>query len=158
MLFFGTPRILDPRLASSFIFSRHLPRIAIRRRSHYSAISTETAEKFRKILIKSSDENLDQSFDLLMAILKKPSLGEHVREIVYHKTPRAGVEYRMGEFQRHLSDEETQLVQTAVRNAGFIDQKADRVFNMLMQKTVSSDKGGTWCSGYGYVWFAFAGS
>lgn len=92
-----------------------------------------------------------------MAILKKPSLGEHVREIVYHKTPRADEEYKMGEFQRHLSDEEMQLVQTAVRNAGFIDRKADRVVNMLMQKSVSSDGGGTWCTGYGYVGFAFAG-
>lgn len=78
-----------------------------------------------------------------MAILKKPSLGQHVREIVYHKTPGADVKYKMGKFQRHLSDEEMQIVQTAVRNAGFIGQKADPVINMLIQKSVSSDKGRT---------------
>jgi hypothetical protein len=157
MLFLTTHQIFTSRLASLFFFNRRVPNIAIRCRGHYSTSSTETAENYRRILIKANDENLDRSFNLLMAILKKPSLGQHVREIVYHKTPRADVEYRMGIFERHLSDEEMQLVQTSVRNAGFIGEKADRVVNMLMQKSVSHDKGNTWCPGSGYVGFAFAG-
>lgn len=84
--------------------------------------------------------------------LKKPSLGQNVREIVYHKTPCADEEYRMGDYQRHLCDEDMQLVQAAVRNAGFVGQKADRVVNMLMQKTTSTEKGGTRDS-VGYVGF-----
>ncbi|KAJ5368102.1 uncharacterized protein N7496_007862 [Penicillium cataractarum] len=60
----------------------------------------------------------------------------NVREIVYHKTPRANEEYRMGGYQRHLCDEDMQLVQTALRNTRFVGQKTDSVVNMLINDKI----------------------
>ena len=96
-------------------------------------------ERYRRIRITADHESIENAFELLMDILKRPSLGEFVERIEYIKTPRYGIQYTGKEYERDLSEEDMHLLRTAVQKAGFTGTREERLINMLMHKTPKND-------------------
>lgn len=70
-----------------------------------------------------------------MDILKRPRLGQFVERIEFIRTPDDSSDYPAKDYERELNPEDMGLLRTAVRDAGFVGAKEERVVNMLMQKT-----------------------
>lgn len=105
-------------------------------------------EKYRRVRIAADEQSIENAFQFLMDILKRPCLGEFVEHIDYIKTPIYGIDYTEKEYERDLNEEDMRLLRTAVRNAGFTGAREERVVNMLMQKAPNKDDGVSEYYGY----------
>ncbi|KAJ5375685.1 hypothetical protein N7517_007691 [Penicillium concentricum] len=92
-----------------------------------------TRKKYHRISVSSGEEDIDRPFALLMDILKRPNLGNYVRHVECCTATCMRMDYKEVESQRDLSNEEMNLVRSAVRKGGFTAQE-DRVVNMLTQR------------------------
>lgn len=92
-------------------------------------------KKYQHIRITSEHESIDHAFRFLMDILKRPRLGQFVERIEFIRTPDLSDDYPAKDYERELNPEDMGLLRTAVRDAGFVGPKEERVVNMLMQKT-----------------------
>jgi hypothetical protein len=99
-------------------------------------------EAYRRIFINDDQHHFEQTFQLLMNIVKRPCLGHFVQRIEY-VYPTEGGDYPGLPHQRDLSADDMRLLRRAVENAGFKDGKEDRIISMLMQKTLAQDLGYT---------------
>lgn len=84
---------------------------------------------------------MDCAFNLLMDILRRPTLGRYVRHIGYWERVLEHKDYAEKECQRELSEDEMRFLRAATRRAGFVDSEEERVVNMLMQKSSLAELG-----------------
>ncbi|KAL4901252.1 hypothetical protein BDW74DRAFT_160557 [Aspergillus multicolor] len=96
----------------------------------------QTRRHYHKIRIAPNTRSLDTAFNLLLDILRRPSLGRYVRHIEVHAGLPIYVEYTHRESQRIIGRQDRELLQSAVRKAGFAAEEY-RILNMLMQRMVS---------------------
>jgi hypothetical protein len=90
-------------------------------------------KNYRRIKVSSGQESIARAFDFLMDILKRPKRALYVQHIECHKATTWHMDYKEVQPMRDLSNEEMNLIQTAVGKGGFIGLEADRVVKMLMQ-------------------------
>ncbi|KAJ5096992.1 hypothetical protein N7456_007713 [Penicillium angulare] len=109
----------------------------------------KTRERFDRIRIHPHDTSINMNFDLLMEILKRPRLGNYVREIQQYWRPIHNVAYveRQGQRGLKLSTNEMNLICAAVQRAGFSGPQESAVINMLMQDSTDGARGiANYCS------------
>lgn len=100
---------------------------------------------FRKVRLRSAAE-VKRGLEILLSILKEPSLGEQLRELELDLTPLSlyrpyGRPYEIQSKRVLLPTEDLQRLQAAVRNAGFEGQEEhQRVLNMLLQDVNESQE------------------
>ncbi|KAL4879756.1 hypothetical protein BJY04DRAFT_219843 [Aspergillus karnatakaensis] len=90
--------------------------------------------RYRRVRI-TSNKHIDNAFNLLLTILRKPRLGIWVRHIRVQRQPGVHGRYQPGPWQRALGANDLSLLQSATRNAGFTGQAEVTVMNMLMEDT-----------------------
>jgi hypothetical protein len=91
--------------------------------------------KYRRIRIKEK-RDFDKAFNLLLAILRRPQLGDYVRHIEFDRPPCSYADYEIkNKDLKELSDEDHTKLRTAVKNAGFTGEYAEKVINMVLQPT-----------------------
>ncbi|KAL2823567.1 hypothetical protein BDW59DRAFT_180599 [Aspergillus cavernicola] len=90
-------------------------------------------KKYHQVRVRCDSYHLQVAFDILMDIVRRPSLGHYVRRIECRAKLPIHAGYVKLAPQRQLSDEDIQLLRVATRNAGFVDSQEDLVLNMLMQ-------------------------
>ncbi|KAJ5291818.1 hypothetical protein N7478_001069 [Penicillium angulare] len=118
-------------------------------RTLHSLCDMKTRERFDRIRIHPHDISIDKNFDLLMEILKKPRLGNYVREVQQYWRPNHNVAYveRQGQRGLRLSTDEMNIICAAVQKAGFSNSQESDVINMLMQ---DSTEGACGIANYSY--------
>ncbi|RAH51422.1 uncharacterized protein BO95DRAFT_350015 [Aspergillus brunneoviolaceus CBS 621.78] len=127
--------------------------LALTCRTFHRLCDLPTRKKFRRVRVQPG-KNLDRAFDLLLAILRRPSLGRYVRHIEYQGAVEAHVPYeeQLGEREAELQQETGMmgLLWAAVRRAIGVDESnadehraklAAQVMNMLMQSSEQRAKG-----------------
>ncbi|KAJ5215873.1 uncharacterized protein N7498_002280 [Penicillium cinerascens] len=102
-------------------------------RSIHRLCDMKTRERCYQIRVEPKDYSINKTFDLVMEILKKPQLGNYVREIVQTREPSMEHHYVQTAEQRELSAGDRGLLRAAVQKAGFAGSQESAVFNMLMQ-------------------------
>ncbi|PYI22288.1 hypothetical protein BO99DRAFT_479813 [Aspergillus violaceofuscus CBS 115571] len=131
--------------------------LALTCRTLYRLCDLPTRKRFRRVRVQPG-KNLDRAFDLLLAIIRRPSLGRYVRHLEYQGVVEAHVPYEEnpGDREAELRDEAGMmgLLQAAVRRAIGVDENsadadaddektklAAQVLNMLMQSSEQRNKG-----------------
>ncbi|KAJ5099547.1 hypothetical protein N7532_006548 [Penicillium argentinense] len=129
---------LPPEIQSlviSFVpANRDIAALSHQCRQLYSLCDLELRQRFHRIKVTAKDEDIETVFNLLIEILKKPRLGTFVNHIECPVLTTITHEWT-GTPQRHLAEEEMNLVQSMVREAGFEGLEKERVVSMLLQKT-----------------------
>ncbi|KAJ5475025.1 hypothetical protein N7539_008091 [Penicillium diatomitis] len=82
---------------------------------------------------------MDQGFDLLMEILKRPRLGQYVQEIQQLGQPGIEVLQMSVSDQRRLGPEEMSLLSCAVQRAGFTGREARDITGLLLHRSKDID-------------------
>jgi hypothetical protein len=101
-------------------------------------------KKFHLIHVYPADKGIEQAFGLLMSILKRPSLGQYVREIRYYGRPTDACDWENVNKEQHprdLSESDMDLLKSYVRRAGFTGSNEKSVLNMLVQKKTGDRRG-----------------
>lgn len=78
-----------PRIISYLDSSHDVAAFSLSCRALHSMCNMPMRKKFHLIRVYPDDEGIDQAFGLLMGILKRPSLGQYVREIRHSVRPNA---------------------------------------------------------------------
>ncbi|OKL58672.1 hypothetical protein UA08_06034 [Talaromyces atroroseus] len=116
-----------------FLYShRDVAALSVQCRSLHVLCNMPLRKRYRRIRITSSRKSFNRAFNMLLDILTKPGLGEHVRHIEYTKECCAN-EPNPEQPRRELSGEEMQLLRAATRRAGFVDAEGLRVIDLLLQ-------------------------
>ncbi|KAF9887234.1 hypothetical protein FE257_010362 [Aspergillus nanangensis] len=102
-------------------------------RAMYSICDMKARRRFHKISVYPNDTSINETFDMLMEVLRRPSLGKYVRELQQGWRPSRETSYVEMETQRDLPASDMDLLQTAVQKAGFVGSEGCTVLNMLMQ-------------------------
>ncbi|XHF98445.1 hypothetical protein AWENTII_001995 [Aspergillus wentii] len=144
MAFSSLPAEVHQRIIHFMLSNRDVANLSVQCRSLHSLCDMATRKKYDQISITGSDDSIEHAFNLLMDIIKRPSLGQFMRHIEHSKPLPAHAEYVGRAIQRELPEEDMQLLENAVHKAGFTGHSQDRVMNMLLQKTAGS-------SGYRYL-------
>lgn len=101
--------------------------------------------RFHLVRICPDNKSIETTFQLLMEILKQPSLGQHVQEIRYYGRPDGSGDWTMMSnqklFPRDLSDSDLDLLRDHVEKAGFSGSAAESVLEMLVQQKTGDDLG-----------------
>lgn len=91
--------------------------------------------KYRSIRVKE-DSDFDKAFAFLLSILRRPQLGDYVHHIEFDRPPSGYADYDIeSESLRDLTDEDHVRLRKAVKDAGFTGQYADKVVNMVLQRS-----------------------
>ncbi|OQE34808.1 hypothetical protein PENCOP_c015G01691 [Penicillium coprophilum] len=133
MSFLNLPLEVHQRIISCLLSNRDVAALSAQCRTLNSMCNMATRKKYHRIIVSSCEEDIDNSFALLMDILKEPSLGNHVRHVECRNPASVYMDYTEAKSQRDLSNEELDFVRNAVRKGGFTAQE-DRLVNMLMQR------------------------
>lgn len=89
--------------------------------------------KYRQIRLKSNSD-LEKAFSLLIAILRRPQLGDLVRHLELDRPPTSYHEYEIrNKDLRNLESEDLERLRTAVENAGFTGEYGVKILNMVLQ-------------------------
>ncbi|KAJ5701387.1 hypothetical protein N7488_008935 [Penicillium malachiteum] len=130
---------LSPEIYARVIFYvpsiRDLAALSQTCRALNSLCDMKMRERFYRIRVYPNDTSINETFGLLMEILKRRSLGHYVCEIEQYWRPASEISYEKKEEQRDLSTEEMDLIRAAVQRAGFIGPHESAMINMLMQDT-----------------------
>jgi hypothetical protein len=132
-LFTDLPLEIQQRVLFFLHSHRDFAALSVQCRSLHFLCDMPRRRKYRRIYITNSRQSFNRRFSMLMDILKRPSLGEHVRHIEYNVdcctwTPNPQ------QPRRELSGEELQLLRAAVRKAGFVgDEERLRVLDLLLE-------------------------
>ncbi|PYH91300.1 hypothetical protein BO71DRAFT_385849 [Aspergillus ellipticus CBS 707.79] len=127
------PYDIQRHILSFILSNRDVAAMSRQSRDLHSLCDMKTREKYHQARI--SHNNLDHAFDMLMDILRRPSLGQYVRHIDCRASPTAYKEYVESGCERQLNDEDKQLLQSAARRAGLTASKEGQIMNMLLRKT-----------------------
>ncbi|KAJ5123642.1 hypothetical protein N7448_009739 [Penicillium atrosanguineum] len=106
MSFLELPLEIQQRILSNLLSNSDVAALSIQCRALHSISDMATRKKYHHISVCRSEDGIDAPFGLLMET----------------------------KSQRGLSDEDTKLVQAAVRKAGFTGPDEHQVVNMLMQR------------------------
>jgi hypothetical protein len=134
MLFLSLPYEIHQRIISYLLSNRDVAALSIQCRTRHTICDMATRQKYHRIIVSSEEERIDNAFDLLMNILKCPTLGQYVRQVECWEATSRDSDYKEIKYQRDLSDEEMGLLRKAVRKGGFTGPKEEPVVNMLMQR------------------------
>lgn len=134
-----SPEIID-RILSYLESIRDAAALSLSCHTLHPMCDIATRRKFHRICVYPNDQSIERAFSLLVDILKRPRLGQYVRQIEYYWRPNCEVDYAEEENKRYLrdlSESELHLLRTAVQRAGFTGPKESRATNMLMQETAN---------------------
>ncbi|KAI9039220.1 uncharacterized protein KD926_009854 [Aspergillus affinis] len=125
------------RILSYLLSHRDIAALSIQCRFLHAVCDMDTRRRYRRIRITPDKKSLNRAFDRLFKILKRPSLGRHVRRIEYinctsYETERI---YPPG-YERDPTPEETRLLLTACHAAGFGRSDDDNLMAMLLPPPV----------------------
>lgn len=137
----------------SYVYSpRDVAALALSCRAVHTLCNLELQrkKKFHLICIRPDDAAIEEVFQLLMEILKQPSLGRHVHEVRYYGRAHASGDWRRyghGQlYPRDLEESEMELIRTHIQRAGFSSSWENIILEMLIQK-----KTGDWEGEHPYV-------
>jgi hypothetical protein len=137
MSFLNLPLEIHKQIISYLISNRDVAALSIQCCALHSICDMATRKKYHRISVSSGEQSIDRAFDFLMEILKRPTLGLYVRHVECHEPLSWYTDYEETKPMRDLSSDEITLIRGAVRKAGFVGLKEDRVVNMLMQRLES---------------------
>lgn len=121
-----------PQIISLLDSHRDVAALSFPSRNLYALCDMPTRKKYRRIRLKPSVKSFDRVFNILMDILKRPPLGRYVRHIEL-LTMFLGFSGRLRLRKVHEND--IQLLQTAMRRAGFTDPVVmDWMMDLLLQR------------------------
>ncbi|KAF7116125.1 hypothetical protein CNMCM5793_004145 [Aspergillus hiratsukae] len=104
----------------------------------HSLCDMPNRKKYRRVRITPKIADLDRGFEMLLDILRKPSLGRYVRHIEYKQTVSRHQEYVVEPPKGKLNEEDMWLLRSATQRAGFTGALEERVLNMLMRESLES--------------------
>ncbi|KAJ5545297.1 hypothetical protein N7535_006320 [Penicillium sp. DV-2018c] len=134
MPFLSLPREIHQQIISYLPSNHDVAALSIQCRTLHTMCDMAARHKYHRIIVSSDEEKLDRAFDLLMDILKCPTLGQYVRCIECWEGTSTNPVYKEIKYQRDLSTEEMDLVRKAVRKGGFTGPREEPIVNMLMQR------------------------
>lgn len=143
MSFLELPLEVKQRIISYLPSHSDVAALSVQCRALHSISDMATRKKYHHISVSPSEDGTEVPFGLLMDILKRPTLGHYVRHVECCTPTARYKDYEETKPQRGLSDEDMNLVQAAVRKAGFTGPSEHQVVNMLMQRWNGS------CGGFG---------
>ncbi|KAJ5364792.1 uncharacterized protein N7496_010505 [Penicillium cataractarum] len=135
MAFLSMPPEIITRIVFYVPSIRDLAALSQSCRALHSLCDMKTRERFYRIRVYPNDTSINETFGLLMEILRQRSLGHYVREIEQYWRPSSEISYVGKEEQRDLSAGEMNLIRAAVQRAGFVGPQESAMINMLMQNT-----------------------
>ncbi|RDW67503.1 F-box protein [Aspergillus mulundensis] len=130
------PLDIQQHIISYLLSNRDVAALSLQSRTFHQLCDMQTRRKYHKIRIAPNTGSLDRAFNLLLDILRRPSLGRYVRQIKVHARLPMHVEYMQRQSQRDIGSQDEQLLRSAVERAGFTAEE-DRIVNMLMQRMTS---------------------
>lgn len=86
-----------------------------------------------------SEQDCDEAFELLIAILRQPELGLYIKHIDILRDTQFHGWYKPTAYQRYVSEEDGLLLRLAVRNAGWYGADEELILNMLLQRQFDLD-------------------
>ncbi|KAL3472053.1 hypothetical protein BJX99DRAFT_12492 [Aspergillus californicus] len=104
-------------------------------RALHSLCDMNQRRKYGQVRVSSDTGHLDASFDVLMDILRRPSVGYYVSHLEYRAKVPLGVDYCEKEHQRQITASDMQLLCRATGRAGFTGAQEKQVINMLLRRT-----------------------
>lgn len=134
MSFLSLPLELHERIISCLLSNRDVAALSLQCRALHAMCDMRTRQRYHRISISSSEENVDNAFEFLMDILRRPNLGQYVRHIECGKPTTRHMDYKEVEYERVLSSDDMSLVRKAVNQGGFKGPKENRIVNMLMRR------------------------
>ncbi|KAJ5160818.1 uncharacterized protein N7482_007822 [Penicillium canariense] len=135
MAFLSVPPEIHARIIFYLPSIRDLAALSQSCHALHSLCDMKTRERFHRIRVYTKDTSINETFGLLMEILKNRRLGYYVREIEQYWRPTGKISYVKREEQRDLKKDEMDLLRAAVQRAGFVGPQESAVINMLMQNT-----------------------
>lgn len=124
-------------ITSLIIPHRDLVSFARANRTTYSLSKDKLRlrRKYRRIRFRPrTDTDLDNAFSILMAILRRPQIGEYVRHIEVDRPPTTMLDYEIRNVDlKKLDDDDFKRLREAVQDAGFTGQYGEKVINMILQ-------------------------
>lgn len=132
-LFTDLPLEIQQRVLFFLHSHRDFAALSVQCRSLHFLCDMPRRRKYRRIYITNSRQSFNRGFSMLMDILKRPSLGEHVRHIEYNVDCCTWTVPNPQQPRRELSGQELQLLRAAVRRAGFVGDEGLRVLDLLLE-------------------------
>lgn len=86
-----------------------------------------------------SEQDCDEAFELLMAILRQPELGLFIRHMDILRDTQFHGHYKSTAYQRFITEEDGLLLRLAIRNAGWYGVEEEMIYNMLLQRNFDLD-------------------
>lgn len=86
-----------------------------------------------------SEQDCDEAFELLLAILRQPELGLYIRHLNILRDTQFHGYYKPTPYQRYVNEEDAMLLRLAVRNAGWYGAEEELILNMLLQRQFDLD-------------------
>ncbi|KAJ6022107.1 hypothetical protein N7540_007611 [Penicillium herquei] len=96
-----------------------------------------TRKRFHSIRIWPTNKGINQAFELVMSMLKRPFLGQYVRDLRYYGRPRYSGIWKggkRGSYPRDLSQKDLSLLKRVIQLAGFSGSAEETVLDMAIQK------------------------
>lgn len=133
------PPELHQRILSYLLSNKDVAALSLQCRALSTVCDMATRKKFHYIRILAGARSTDPAFELLLEILRNPSLGLYVRHIeCHHRVLYSEFKYKMREAQGEVDDADMALLRKAVRISG-VGISEDRLINMLLQRNEESD-------------------
>ncbi|KAF7137024.1 hypothetical protein CNMCM5793_006828 [Aspergillus hiratsukae] len=136
--FTDLPSEIHHQIISHLDSNRDVAALSLQCQALHSLCDMSNRKKYRRVRITPSIADLDRGFEMLMDILRKPSLGRYVRHIEYKQTVTRYQEYAVKPPKRKLNESDMWLLRSAMQRAGFTGALEDRVINMLMRESLKS--------------------
>ncbi|KAJ5151683.1 hypothetical protein N7492_009978 [Penicillium capsulatum] len=114
---------------------RDAAHLATQGRALHSICRLPERKRYGSIRILPREESLNFAFEILMEILRRPSLGLLVQRMEYRGVPPWNHGWKMQDAQRELDEDSIHRLRAAIDAAGFGGFWEDRILNMVMQKT-----------------------
>lgn len=86
-----------------------------------------------------SEQDCSEAFNLLLAILREPRLGNYIRHIDILRDTSFHGHFKPTPVQHFISEQDEMRLRQAVRNCGWRDMDQELVLNMLLQKHFDPD-------------------
>lgn len=134
MSFLSLPLEVHERIISYLLCNRDVAALSIQCRTLHAMCDMKMRQRYHQISVSSSEESVDNAFEFLMDILRRPILGQYVRHVECSKPTTRHLDYEEVEYERDLSSEDMALLRKAVNQGGFKGPKEDRIVNMLMRR------------------------
>lgn len=134
MPFLSLPLEIHHRILSYLLSNGDVAALSLQCRTLHAMCDMATRRRYHRVSVSEAEDSLDNAFELLMDILKRPTLGQYVRHVECCQPLSKHKDYEETNFERYLSNEDMNLLREAVQMGGFTGSERDQVVNMLMQR------------------------